>query len=183
LEAPSSAAVRRFGRDQAKWHCADLRIEREATASGQRLAPGLRSVLARELGQAQALRRGGIMRTTVASDAIVQEITIKASAERIFEALTNPDQRVKWWGSEGRFQTTHMESDLRPGGRWVMRGIGMGGRPFSVVGEYRSIERPRLLVFTWLPDWQGGCDREPRALRPGRGERCYNRPLDAFRPR
>ena len=41
------------------------------------------------------------MRTTVASDAIVQEITIKASAERIFEALTNPDQRVKWWGSEG----------------------------------------------------------------------------------
>ena len=36
------------------------------------------------------------MRTTVASDAIVQEITIKASAERIFEALTNPDQRVKW---------------------------------------------------------------------------------------
>ena len=95
------------------------------------------------------------MRTTVASDAIVQEITIKASAERIFEALTNPDQRVKWWGSEGRFQTTHMESDLRPGGRWVMRGIGMGGRPFSVVGEYRGIERPRLLVFTWLPDWQG----------------------------
>lgn len=75
------------------------------------------------------------MRTTVASDAIVQEITIKASAERIFEALTNPDQRVKWWGSEGRFQTTHMESDLRPGGRWAMRGIGMGGRPFSVVGR------------------------------------------------
>ena len=61
------------------------------------------------------------MRTTAASDAIVQEIIIKASAERIFEALTNPDQRVKWWGSEGRFQTTHMESDLRPGGRWVMR--------------------------------------------------------------
>jgi Activator of Hsp90 ATPase homolog 1-like protein len=62
------------------------------------------------------------MRTTVASDAIVQEITIKASAERIFEALTNPDQRVKWWGSEGRFQTTHMESDLRPGGRSAWAG-------------------------------------------------------------
>jgi uncharacterized protein YndB with AHSA1/START domain len=24
-----------------------------------------------------------------------------------------------------------------------------------VVGAYRRIERPRLLVFTWLPDWQG----------------------------
>ena len=89
-----------------------------------------------------------------AGDTIVQEITIKASAERIFEALTNPDERVQWWGAEGRFQATHMESDLRPGGKWMMRGVGMGGKPFSVGGAYRTIERPRLLVFTWLPDWQ-----------------------------
>ena len=95
------------------------------------------------------------MTVTAASDTIVQQTTIKASAEQIFEALTDPDQRIKWWGAKGRFQTTHMESDLRPGGRWSMRGIGMGGRPFNVVGEYRSIERPHLLVFTWLPDWQG----------------------------
>src|SRR5438445_675412 len=71
------------------------------------------------------------------------------------DALTDPDQRIKWWGSEGRFQATHMESELRPGGRWMMQGIGMGGRPFQVVGTYRDIERPRLLVSTWLPDWQG----------------------------
>src|SRR5499427_9515952 len=95
------------------------------------------------------------MNLTDERNTIVKEITIKGSAERIFEALTNPRQRMKWWGAEGRFQATEMESDLRPGGRWVMRGIGMGGKPFSVVGEYRSIERPRLLVFTWLPDWQG----------------------------
>jgi uncharacterized protein YndB with AHSA1/START domain len=86
---------------------------------------------------------------------IVEEITIKAPAERIFEALTNPEECMKWWGSEGRFQTTHVESDLRLGGRRVMRGVGMGGKPFSVIGVYRQIERPRLLVFTWLPDWQG----------------------------
>ena len=95
------------------------------------------------------------MSTAAVSDTIVQEITIKGSAELIFEALTNPDQRMKWWGAEGRFQTTHMESDLRTGGRWMMRGFGMGARPFNVVGAYRRIERPRLLVFTWLPDWQG----------------------------
>lgn len=95
------------------------------------------------------------MNTTAASDTIVQEIAIKGSAERIFDALTDPDQRVKWWGTEGRFKATHMESDLRPGGRWVMQGIGMGGRPFRVIGTYRDIERPRLLVSTWLPDWQG----------------------------
>jgi len=49
-------------------------------------------------------------------DTIVQEITIKSSAEKVFEALSNPDEVVKWWGVEGKFQVTQMESDLRPGG-------------------------------------------------------------------
>jgi uncharacterized protein YndB with AHSA1/START domain len=93
------------------------------------------------------------MNTTLAADAIVQEITIKSTAARIFEALTVPEQRMKWWGAEGRFQTTHMESDLRPGGRWMMSGSGIGGRPFRIAGEYREVVRPILLVFTWLPDW------------------------------
>jgi uncharacterized protein YndB with AHSA1/START domain len=93
------------------------------------------------------------MNPTSVSDTIVQEIIIESSAERIFEALTNPDERMKWWGAEGRFEVTHFESDLRPGGKWTMRGNGMGGKPFTVAGEYREIDRPRLLVFTWLPDW------------------------------
>jgi uncharacterized protein YndB with AHSA1/START domain len=93
------------------------------------------------------------MNPTSQSNTIVQEITIESSAERIFEALTNPGERMKWWGAEGRFQVTHFESDLRPGGKWTMRGNGMGGKPFIVVGEYREIERPHLLVFTWRPDW------------------------------
>ena len=85
---------------------------------------------------------------------IVQEITIDASAERVFEALITPKERVKWWGAAGSFQTTHMESDLRPGGRWAMRGVRANGQPFTISGEYLEISRPRLLVFTWLPDWE-----------------------------
>jgi uncharacterized protein YndB with AHSA1/START domain len=87
------------------------------------------------------------------NDTIIKEIQIKAPAERIFEALTNPDQRLKWWGAEGQYRGTHMESDLRPGGKWMTRGIGRGDKSFVVQGEYRKIDRPRLLVFTWLPDW------------------------------
>jgi uncharacterized protein YndB with AHSA1/START domain len=87
-------------------------------------------------------------------DVAVAEITIEAAAERIFEALTNPDQRVRWWTAGGRFQASRMESDLRPGGKWMMSGIGVGRKPFRVGGEYRHVERPHLLVFTWLPDWQ-----------------------------
>lgn len=93
------------------------------------------------------------MNPTTLSDAIVQEITIDAPAERVFEALTNPEQRMKWWGSKDRFEVNQFESDLRVGGKWMMRGIGMGGRPFVLIGQYREVEPPRLLVFTWLPDW------------------------------
>lgn len=89
---------------------------------------------------------------------IVEEITIDSPAERIFEALVNPDERVKWWGAEGSFRTTHMESDLREGGRWSMRGLRADGQPFTITGEYREIARPHRLVFTWRPDWQGHTD-------------------------
>ena len=76
-------------------------------------------------------------------------------AARVFEPLVDPAQRMKWWGQAGRFETTNAESDLRPGCRWLMSGMGMG-RPFKVEGVYRIIEPPRLLTFTWLPSWDEG---------------------------
>ena len=93
------------------------------------------------------------MTTAVATQTIVQEVTINATAARVFEALTDPEQRRQWWGRDGRFQTTLVESDLRVGGKFKMSGTGFG-RPFTVTGEYWAIEPPRLLAFTWLPSWQ-----------------------------
>jgi uncharacterized protein YndB with AHSA1/START domain len=84
---------------------------------------------------------------------VVQEIVIRAPATRVFAALTDPDQRTRWWGIEGRFHATQAESDLRPGGRWLMRGTAFGGRAFTVDGEYRVVDPPRVLAFTWNPDW------------------------------
>jgi uncharacterized protein YndB with AHSA1/START domain len=96
------------------------------------------------------------MNPTAGSDTIVQEITIKGTAERIFAALTDPKERMKWWGGpEGRFKLTSFESDLRPGGKWIMR-FDAYGKAVSIIGEYREIDPPRLLVFTWLPDWYEG---------------------------
>ena len=88
-----------------------------------------------------------------ASDSIFKEIAIHAPVERVFDAITDPRQRVKWWGVPGRFQVTHMESDLRPGGAWLMRGVGAEDKPFTLRGEYRVVERPRMLEFTWRTDW------------------------------
>jgi uncharacterized protein YndB with AHSA1/START domain len=94
--------------------------------------------------------------STSTSDTIVQEIVIQAPAERVFAAIVDPLQRVEWWGVAGRFQTTSMESDLRPDGKWSMRGTGGGGKPFTIYGEYRIVDRPGLIEFTWHNDNHAG---------------------------
>jgi uncharacterized protein YndB with AHSA1/START domain len=93
------------------------------------------------------------MNPATASDTIVQEIQIHAPAARIFQALADPTERVKWWNAPGRFAMTHAESDLRVGGKWSMKGSGYG-QAVTVHGEYREIEPPRVLAFTWNPGWQ-----------------------------
>jgi uncharacterized protein YndB with AHSA1/START domain len=94
---------------------------------------------------------------TLSNDAIVEEVTINASAERIFEALTNPIELLKWWGSEGKFQATQVQCELRPGGSWeiVIQGDCKTGKSARVAGQYREINRPRLLSFTWVRDEDG----------------------------
>jgi uncharacterized protein YndB with AHSA1/START domain len=92
---------------------------------------------------------------TIGNDTIVQEVTIKAPAARIFDALTRPSELLKWWKSAGKFQITHAECDVRPGGKWLMRVTGNcepgSAAPESVVrGEYVVIEPPHLLTFTWI---------------------------------
>jgi uncharacterized protein YndB with AHSA1/START domain len=85
-----------------------------------------------------------------AGETIVQEVAIKSPAERIFHALTSPAELLKWWRAEGKFHATHVECDLRIGGKWKMRVASSGGKEAVVVGEYRQIDPPRLLVFTWI---------------------------------
>lgn len=85
-----------------------------------------------------------------ANDTIVQEIVIQRSADKIFAALTSPEALVKWWGVVGKFQVTQMESELRPGGKWRMHLVGGSGAHMSVAGEYRDVQPPHLLTYSWI---------------------------------
>jgi uncharacterized protein YndB with AHSA1/START domain len=90
---------------------------------------------------------------TVHNDMIVQEVRIKAPAERIFATLTEPGELLKWWTAPGKFKIVHAECDLQPGGKWLMRVMsdsGGEGRCSTVSGEYRTVEPPRLLTYTWI---------------------------------
>jgi uncharacterized protein YndB with AHSA1/START domain len=85
----------------------------------------------------------------------VSEIHIDAPAERVFQALVDPAQVPQWWGQGGIYRCTDFHSDLRAGGTWRSAGVGPDGRGFEVFGEYLEVDRPRLLVHTWVASWTG----------------------------
>lgn len=88
------------------------------------------------------------------ADAIVSEIHIAAPPERVFQALVDPQQVVKWWGEVGIYRCTEFQADLRVGGKWRSAGVD-GGHGFEVTGEFLEVDPPHLLVYTWVASWTG----------------------------
>ena len=67
-------------------------------------------------------------------DTITAEIRIAAPPERVFAAITDPQQVTKWWGQQNMYTITHWQNDLRPGGKWRSEGSGADGKAFHVEG-------------------------------------------------
>lgn len=86
-------------------------------------------------------------------DAVRVETFISAPPERVFQALTDPKQVVQWWGQGGLYRTTESRVDLRPGGSWRSAGVNAEGERFHVEGEYREVDIPKLIVYTWRKSW------------------------------
>ena len=86
-------------------------------------------------------------------DTIEAEIFVAAPPERVFQALTDPNQMPRWWGQQGMYRLQQCTADLRPGGKWSSVGVGADGTPFRVDGEYLEVDPPRLLVHTWMPSF------------------------------
>ena len=72
----------------------------------------------------------------------------KAPRERVFRAWTDPAMLAKWWGPESR-SCPFVELDPRPGGRWRTCMKAENGDEAWVQGEYKEVDPPRKLVFTW----------------------------------
>jgi uncharacterized protein YndB with AHSA1/START domain len=87
---------------------------------------------------------------------ILASVDIAAPIERVFQALTDPKEIVRWWGSPDAYQTTDWESDLRKGGRFRAGGKMPDGSRFALTGEYLVVDPPHTLVHTWEPDWVDG---------------------------
>jgi uncharacterized protein YndB with AHSA1/START domain len=71
-----------------------------------------------------------------------------APPERVFRALTNPEDLARWWTGVGGISKAHY--DLRPGGLYRFE-FAMGGGKIAVVhGVIREVDPPRRLVMTWF---------------------------------
>jgi uncharacterized protein YndB with AHSA1/START domain len=92
----------------------------------------------------------------VSAGLILATVTIAVPPERVFHALTDPQELPRWWGADDLYRTTSHSADLRRGGAWRSEGEGADGKPFAVSGEYLEIDPPRRLVMTWKPDWDAG---------------------------
>lgn len=84
------------------------------------------------------------------SDEIVLVVrrTIRASAERIFAAWTQPEQLCAWWGPRP-VTCASAEVDLRIGGRYRIVNALADGTTLPIEGVFESIEPPFRLVYTW----------------------------------
>ena len=80
--------------------------------------------------------------------ALVVRRTVRANAERVFAAWTEPDQLRQWWGPKGVI-CTHAEVDLRVGGRYRIGNAMPDGRVLWIAGEFERIAPPHELVYTW----------------------------------
>ncbi|HEV3192867.1 MAG TPA: SRPBCC domain-containing protein [Polyangiaceae bacterium] len=79
---------------------------------------------------------------------LVVRRTIQASAERVFDAWTRPEQLRVWWGPRP-VTCSGAEVDLRVGGRYWIANALPDGTTVVIEGEFREIQRPQKLVYTW----------------------------------
>lgn len=83
-------------------------------------------------------------------DAIIGTVHVAAAPERVFDAITDPAQLMEWWGKSDIWRCIDWRSDLRVGGKWQSEWIDPEGKHHNLGGEYREIDPPRLLVYTWV---------------------------------
>jgi uncharacterized protein YndB with AHSA1/START domain len=84
------------------------------------------------------------------------ERSYDASPEEVFDAWTNPEVLRRWWAVHPGGTTPVAEVDLRPGGRYRLSMEGPDGARHTVQGEYREVDRPNRLVYSWQWELDAG---------------------------
>ena len=71
---------------------------------------------------------------------------IDAPRERVWEAFTNPEHLVHWWGPDG-FTNTFHEIEVKPGGVWRFMMHGPDGTDYPNRIVFLEVTEPERLVY------------------------------------
>jgi uncharacterized protein YndB with AHSA1/START domain len=77
---------------------------------------------------------------------------LNATPERAFEVWTSPAHIQHWMRPEPGMVVPSVRMDLRVGGKFRIQMKKPDGEYFTAVGEFREVEAPERLVYTW--DWE-----------------------------
>jgi uncharacterized protein YndB with AHSA1/START domain len=74
---------------------------------------------------------------------------LPAAPSVVFGAFIDPNELVRWWGPEG-FASSTREFDPRVGGAYRIEMRPPEGDPFHLTGEFRELDPPARLAFTFV---------------------------------
>ena len=77
------------------------------------------------------------------------ERVFKAPRALVFKLWSAPEYITRWWGPKG-FHLSHCDMDFREGGAWRFCMMPESGKGHWVHGEYREIQPPHRLAFTYI---------------------------------
>jgi uncharacterized protein YndB with AHSA1/START domain len=72
-----------------------------------------------------------------------------ATRDRVFAAWTDPDGISQWLCRAPGYNTEHLQFEARVGGRYLIRNTSAAGDIHNIRGEFREVQPPSKLVFTW----------------------------------
>lgn len=99
---------------------------------------------------------------------------VKASPQRVFDALLDPKQVCQWMGPRSMVESCEvMALDARVGGRYRLKmnkraDAPQQGRPGTlfVTGVYQQIDRPNRVAYSWMWEDQQHESRVAFELKP-----------------
>jgi uncharacterized protein YndB with AHSA1/START domain len=77
------------------------------------------------------------------------ETVLDVPPQRVFRALVDPDELVRWWGPAG-FESPSVDFEPRVGAGYRIEMQPPEGAAFYLRGEFREVEPPNRLVYTFI---------------------------------
>ena len=88
--------------------------------------------------------------TAQSGDLILEMVrALPVAPARVFAAFSDRDELAKWWGPEG-FSVGSLDFEPRVGGTYRIEMQPPEGDPFYLGGEFREVDPPRRLAFTFV---------------------------------